>query len=62
MVREALLRERYRGGQSFYVCPRIEDLADVKDFLDNRFRRRRSRSRTGRWRQRLAPRPVSSRT
>ena len=26
MVREALLRERYRGGQSFYVCPRIEDL------------------------------------
>ncbi|BAT60640.1 transcription-repair-coupling factor [Variibacter gotjawalensis] len=33
-VREALLRERYRGGQSFYVCPRIEDLASVKDFLD----------------------------
>jgi transcription-repair coupling factor (superfamily II helicase) len=29
-----LLRERYRGGQSFYVCPRIEDLAEVKDFLD----------------------------
>jgi len=34
MVREALLRERYRGGQSFYVCPRIEDLADAKSFLD----------------------------
>jgi transcription-repair coupling factor (superfamily II helicase) len=34
MIREALLRERYRGGQSFYVCPRIEDLAEVKDFLD----------------------------
>ncbi|HUI12233.1 MAG TPA: transcription-repair coupling factor [Xanthobacteraceae bacterium] len=33
-VREALLRERYRGGQAFYVCPRIEDLADAKDFLD----------------------------
>jgi transcription-repair coupling factor (superfamily II helicase) len=33
-VREALLRERYRGGQSFYVCPRIEDIAGVKDFLD----------------------------
>jgi transcription-repair coupling factor (superfamily II helicase) len=33
MVREALLRERYRGGQAFYVCPRIEDLAGVKDFL-----------------------------
>ncbi len=33
-VREALLRERYRGGQAFYVCPRIEDLADAKSFLD----------------------------
>jgi transcription-repair coupling factor (superfamily II helicase) len=34
IVREALLRERYRGGQSFYVCPRIENLAEAKDFLD----------------------------
>ena len=34
MVREALLRERYRGGQAFYVCPRIEDLGEAKDFLD----------------------------
>ncbi|WP_377848388.1 transcription-repair coupling factor [Bosea sp. UC22_33] len=34
IVREALLRERYRGGRSFYVVPRIEDIADVKDFLD----------------------------
>jgi transcription-repair coupling factor (superfamily II helicase) len=34
VVREALLRERYRGGQAFYVCPRIEDLAEAKDFLD----------------------------
>ena len=34
MVREALLRERYRGGQSFYVCPRIEDLAEAKSFLE----------------------------
>jgi transcription-repair coupling factor (superfamily II helicase) len=33
MIREALLRERYRGGQAFYVVPRIEDLAGVKDFL-----------------------------
>ena len=32
-MREALLRERYRGGQSFYVCPRIEDLADAAAFL-----------------------------
>src|SRR5438045_3773276 len=34
IVREALLRERYRGGQAFYVCPRIEDIASAKDFLD----------------------------
>jgi len=33
-VREALLREKYRGGQAFYVCPRIEDLAGAEDFLD----------------------------
>ncbi|HEX3163679.1 MAG TPA: transcription-repair coupling factor [Pseudolabrys sp.] len=33
-VREALLREKYRGGQAFYVCPRIEDLAGSKEFLD----------------------------
>ncbi len=33
IVREALLRERYRGGQSFYVVPRIENLAEVRDFL-----------------------------
>jgi transcription-repair coupling factor (superfamily II helicase) len=32
-VREALLREHYRGGQSFYVCPRISDIADAMDFL-----------------------------
>jgi len=34
VVREALLRERYRGGQAFYVCPRIEDLAETKAFLE----------------------------
>ncbi|SMD04116.1 transcription-repair coupling factor [Fulvimarina manganoxydans] len=34
VVRETLLRERYRGGQSFYVCPRLSDLSGVKDFLD----------------------------
>jgi transcription-repair coupling factor (superfamily II helicase) len=33
IVREALLRERYRGGQSFYVCPRISDLAEQRAFL-----------------------------
>ena len=33
-VREALLRERLRGGQAFYVVPRIADLPEIKDFLD----------------------------
>ncbi len=33
IIREALLRERYRGGQSFYVCPRIEDLDEAAAFL-----------------------------
>ena len=32
-IREALLRERFRGGQSFYVVPRISDLPFVEDFL-----------------------------
>ncbi len=33
IIREALLREKYRGGQSFYVCPRITDLDEVAEFL-----------------------------
>ncbi|WP_368912111.1 transcription-repair coupling factor [Taklimakanibacter deserti] len=33
VVRESLLREHYRGGQSFYVCPRITDLEEQADFL-----------------------------
>ncbi|MEP6357119.1 MAG: transcription-repair coupling factor [Hyphomicrobiales bacterium] len=32
-VREALLREHYRGGQSFYVCPRVSDIRTIKEFL-----------------------------
>ncbi len=32
-VREALLRERYRGGQAFYVAPRIADLPEAEQFL-----------------------------
>ncbi len=32
-IREALLREHYRGGQSFYVVPRISDLPDIEQFL-----------------------------
>src|SRR4029079_12926516 len=33
VVREALLREHYRGGQSFFVVPRIADLANVEEWL-----------------------------
>ena len=33
VIRDALLREHYRGGQSFYVVPRISDLAEVQDML-----------------------------
>ena len=32
-IREALLRERFRGGQSFYVVPRISDLPGIEEFL-----------------------------
>jgi transcription-repair coupling factor (superfamily II helicase) len=32
-LREALLREHYRGGQSFFVVPRISDLGEVEAFL-----------------------------
>jgi transcription-repair coupling factor (superfamily II helicase) len=33
VTREALLREHYRGGQSFFVTPRIKDLPDIEDYL-----------------------------
>ncbi len=32
-IREAILRERYRGGQTFYVVPRIADLPEIEDFM-----------------------------
>ena len=32
-VREALLREHYRGGQSFFVVPRVSDLNEIEAFL-----------------------------
>ncbi|ADO42217.1 transcription-repair coupling factor [Ketogulonicigenium vulgare] len=32
-VREALLREHYRGGQSFIVVPRLSDLPEMEEFL-----------------------------
>ncbi|MCK5444323.1 MAG: transcription-repair coupling factor, partial [Rhodospirillaceae bacterium] len=33
IVREAILRERFRGGQTFYVCPRIQDQGHLKKAL-----------------------------
>lgn len=33
VLREALLREHYRGGQSFLVTPRIADLPEIEQFL-----------------------------
>ncbi|HEV2531601.1 transcription-repair coupling factor [Phenylobacterium sp.] len=33
VVREALLREKYRGGQAYYVAPRINDLPELERFL-----------------------------
>ena len=33
VLREAILREHYRGGQSFYVCPRIEDQGRLAEQL-----------------------------
>ena len=33
VLREAILREHYRGGQTFYVCPRIEDQPKLTEQL-----------------------------
>jgi transcription-repair coupling factor (superfamily II helicase) len=33
VLREALLREHYRGGQSFFVAPRIADLPAIEEWL-----------------------------
>jgi len=33
VLREALLREHYRGGQSFFVVPRIADLPNIEEWL-----------------------------
>ncbi len=34
VVREAILRERFRGGQTFYVCPRVADIDGIAKRLD----------------------------
>ena len=35
VARETLLREHYRGGQSFFVAPRVSDLETLREFLTN---------------------------
>ncbi|MFV0431287.1 MAG: transcription-repair coupling factor [Alphaproteobacteria bacterium] len=32
-IREAILREKYRGGQSFFVCPRLKDIRKIEEKL-----------------------------
>ena len=54
VLREALLREHYRGGQSFVVVPRIADLPDIEDFIREQVPRCAMSSRTAR-----CPRPRS---
>ena len=33
VIREALLREHYRGGQTYFVAPRVADLPDLERFM-----------------------------
>jgi len=33
LIREALMREQFRGGQSFYVCPRLSDITQLQEQL-----------------------------
>jgi transcription-repair coupling factor (superfamily II helicase) len=33
VTREALLREKYRGGQAYFVAPRVSDLPGLEAFL-----------------------------
>ncbi|MBP5615742.1 MAG: transcription-repair coupling factor [Alphaproteobacteria bacterium] len=33
IIKEAILREKYRGGQTFFVCPRVSDIAGLEKEL-----------------------------
>jgi len=35
MIKEAIYREKFRGGQTFFVCPRVSDIAEMQDILQN---------------------------
>jgi transcription-repair coupling factor (superfamily II helicase) len=33
MIKEAVYREKFRGGQTFFVCPRVSDIAQIYETL-----------------------------
>ena len=33
VIKEALLNEKKRGGQSFYIVPRIKDISTIEEFI-----------------------------
>lgn len=33
MIKEAVYREKYRGGQTFFVCPRVSDIREIEKEL-----------------------------
>lgn len=33
MIKEAIYREKFRGGQTFFVCPRVSDIAEMEKIL-----------------------------
>ncbi|MDR2008406.1 MAG: DEAD/DEAH box helicase, partial [Alphaproteobacteria bacterium] len=33
-IKKAILKEKERGGQVYFVCPRISDITDIQDMLD----------------------------
>lgn len=35
MIKEAIYREKFRGGQTFFVCPRVSDISEMQDILQN---------------------------
>ena len=51
VVREALPREHYRGGQSFFVVPRIADLPDMEEWLREEVPEVKSVTAHGQWRR-----------
>ena len=38
-IRKAILRERYRGGQCFFVVPRVSDIQKIDEFIQTKYLR-----------------------